>query len=113
MDTIAHKGGGILPNNSWWSMKESWRNKWKNGDPKQGEAFLGSSTVFVLLTDAWHFFQSIMLTCLIAPIAIVSQINVPNVFNNTLITSMLIFVIGKASFSVAFELTWRFLNRKK
>ena len=29
-------------------------NKWKNGDPKQGERFLGSSTIFVGLTDAWH-----------------------------------------------------------
>ena len=52
MDTISHKGGGILPKGKWWSMNESWRNKWKNGDPKQGEAFPGSSTVFVLFTDA-------------------------------------------------------------
>lgn len=32
----------------------SWHNKWKNGDPAQGEAFLGSSTVFVVFTDLYH-----------------------------------------------------------
>ena len=112
MDTIAHKGGGILPNNSWWSMKDSWRNKWKNKDPKQGEAFLGSSTVFVFLTDAWHFFQFIMLTCFSASIAVTTLVDVPVVYNQ-LITSVIIFIIGKVSFSVPFELTWRFLNRKK
>ncbi len=39
MDTIAHKGGGRLPKGIWWDMETSWRNKWKNGDPSQGEAF--------------------------------------------------------------------------
>lgn len=32
----------------------SWRNKWKNGDPTQGEKYLGSSTVFVPFEDLWH-----------------------------------------------------------
>lgn len=27
-----------------------------NGDKKQGEKFLGSSTIFVSLTDGWHLF---------------------------------------------------------
>jgi len=37
-----------------WDNSVSWRNKWRNGDPEQGEAFLGSSTVFVWTTDALH-----------------------------------------------------------
>ncbi len=32
----------------------SWVNKWKNGDPKQGEKFFGSSTFLVWTTDGWH-----------------------------------------------------------
>jgi len=51
-------------NSKWWNPKESWKNKWKNGDPAQGEAFLGSSTVFILFTDAWHFFQFLFLSFL-------------------------------------------------
>lgn len=34
--------------------EDQWRNKWKNGDPNQGEAFLGSSNVFVWTTDFKH-----------------------------------------------------------
>lgn len=32
----------------------SYLNKYKNHDPAQGERFIGSTTVFVSLTDAWH-----------------------------------------------------------
>jgi hypothetical protein len=41
----------------------SWKNKWQNGNPEEGEAYPGSSTVFVLFTDAWHLFQFLMFTC--------------------------------------------------
>ena len=41
---------------NFWNPATSWKNKYKNGDPKQGEAFLGSTTIFVSLTDAWHLF---------------------------------------------------------
>ncbi len=37
-----------------WDNSISWQNKWRNGDPQQGEAFPGSSTVFVWSTDALH-----------------------------------------------------------
>ncbi len=40
----------------YWVKSKSWVNKWKNGDPKQGEKFWGSSRWFVLFTDAWHLF---------------------------------------------------------
>lgn len=46
-----------LINQRYWYPVFSWMNKWKNGDPKQGERFLGSSTIFVGLTDAWHTFK--------------------------------------------------------
>lgn len=32
----------------------SWKNKYKNGDPQQGEAFPFSSTLLVSQTDLWH-----------------------------------------------------------
>lgn len=53
-----------LPNQQWWDPKKSWTNKWKNGDPRQGEAFFLSSTMLVALTDAWHAAKTIMLQCI-------------------------------------------------
>jgi hypothetical protein len=41
----------------------SWKNKWKNGDSKQGERFLGSSTFLVWTTDLWHLLKTLMLIC--------------------------------------------------
>lgn len=54
----------------WWNPLTSWKNKWKNGDPSQGERFWGSSRWFVRFTDAWHFFQGMMITCLMLSIVL-------------------------------------------
>ena len=40
-----------------WDPEISWKNKYKNGDPKQGAKFPFSITLLVGLTDAWHFFK--------------------------------------------------------
>lgn len=48
--------GKIKGNPLFWHKNKSWKNKWKNGDKKQGEKFFGSSRWFVLFTDAWHLF---------------------------------------------------------
>jgi len=55
---------------SFWNPDISWRNKWKNGDPEQGERFLGSSTFLDWTTDGWHLFQFIMLTAFQLAIAL-------------------------------------------
>ena len=52
--------GRFNDNSSWWDWRVSWKRKWKEGSTTQ-ERFLGSSSVFVFVTDAWHFFQQIML----------------------------------------------------
>ena len=41
-------------NPQYWNPDLSWRNKYLNGDPAQGEKFPGSSTIFVSLTDGYH-----------------------------------------------------------
>lgn len=48
----------------WLNPYYSWRNKWKNGNKEEGEAFLGSSTLFVFSTDAWHLMQFVQLNTL-------------------------------------------------
>ena len=46
-----------------WDPAISWRNKYKNGDPKQGRAFFGSTTFLVLFTDAWHLLKFAQMAC--------------------------------------------------
>lgn len=40
-----------------WYPPISSKNKYKNGDPKQGPKFPFSTTLLVGLTDGWHFFK--------------------------------------------------------
>lgn len=51
-----------------WNPAESWRNKWKNGNRSEGEAFLGSSTIFVWVTDAWHLFNTFRIIMYVAAV---------------------------------------------
>lgn len=37
----------------------SWRNKYKNGDPAQGERFFGSTTFLVWTTDLYHLSNTV------------------------------------------------------
>jgi len=58
-------------NPSFWNPSVSWKNKWKNGNKSEGERFLGSSTIFVSLTDAWHLFKSIMMNSIRISVVII------------------------------------------
>jgi len=53
-----------VKNEQWFNPSLSWRNKWKDGHPDKGEKFLGSSTIFVFVTDFWHFCKFLMLLCI-------------------------------------------------
>lgn len=55
---------GFTANDLFWDPDVSWQNKWKNGDPAQGEAFPLSSTALVWATDAWHLAQTVHLAAL-------------------------------------------------
>lgn len=46
-------------NRQWWNGQISWQNKYRNGDPAQGPAYFGSTTIFVAPTDAKHTFGTI------------------------------------------------------
>ena len=41
-----------------WDNQISWRNKYRNGDPAQGRAYLGSTTWLAWTTDAYHLFRT-------------------------------------------------------
>lgn len=54
----------------WFNQSQGWKNKYKDRDPSKGPAFFGSTTFLSWVTDAWHFFQMLMLTSLQFAIAI-------------------------------------------
>lgn len=86
---------------SYWSKSESWTRKWKHGDRNLGEAFPGSSTVFVFITDAWHLAQFFFLNSLFALIVI----------RETMVSTIVDFLILSVAFRVVFELSYRAIRR--
>lgn len=46
-------------NENFWNPAYSWKNKWKNGDPSQGEKFFGSTGILVATTDGTHLWGSV------------------------------------------------------
>lgn len=58
-ETVVHHPDRIPDgwNKRFWGP-DSWRNKYKGGDPSRGAAFPGSTTVLVWTTDAKHLFGS-------------------------------------------------------
>lgn len=83
----------------------SWKNKYKDKDPKNGANFLGSTTVFVFLTDAWHLSNFIKLSCFQLAIAINFADNLLNIF--------IYFLVFKIVHNVVFELFYSKILVKK
>lgn len=49
-----------IQNEQWWNPGLSWKNKYRDYDAgDKREAFLGSRTLFVWTTDAWHLAQTV------------------------------------------------------
>lgn len=63
-------------NQKFYNPTISWINKWENVELRK-EKFLGSSTIFVFTTDAWHLFKFFRNTLLFIglPIITIGQIN--------------------------------------
>ncbi len=45
-------------NDGFWDPAKSWKNKYRNNDPRQGEKFPGSTTFFAFTTDAYHLLRT-------------------------------------------------------
>jgi len=87
-----------LKNQKFWNPEISWMNKWKEGDKNLGERFLGSSTIFVFLTDAWHFFKFIHNQTLFLGLLFISGLSLHYI---------LWFVIARIVFGLAFSLIFK------
>lgn len=95
--------------NLWFNPSESWKLKWKNGDPFQGERFPGSSTIFVWITDAWHFFQMMMLSAFQISIILAILLNI----KITILIGIIIFTSMKVIYGGIFELFWKYIWKIK
>ena len=97
----------------WWANpKVSYKNKWKNhSNSEDGEKFPGSSTIFVFITDLWHFAQSFMITFFVLGVLFYDSIVV--IKGYPLVSLLIDFVILKGVFSLTFELFWSKILKKK
>ncbi len=56
-------------NDQFWQPELSWRNKWKDGDPANGPAYFGSTTILVWTTDGYHLSRTLQKSFICAAIA--------------------------------------------
>ena len=99
---------------NWFNPIDSWKNKYKNRDPKQGPAFFGSTTFFVWITDAWHFFQMIMLSSFIMCIVLsLNYILPPMPTINIICADIIMFAIIKFLFGLVFQLFFDVIFKKR
>lgn len=87
---------------NWFDPNISWQSKWKNGCPSQGEAFFGSSTFMVWVTDGWHFIQKLYLTVIFLMV----------ILYHPFIGFWQDFLIMYFVFTVSFETFYRLLKRE-
>ena len=93
-------------NSQFWQPDISWKNKWRSGNPSNGEAFPGSSTIFVGLTDGWHLCNAINKTAIIGAICFkIGAKKQPFKYY------LLDFVIYSAAYSAGFWCTYELLSK--
>lgn len=93
----------------WWNPDTSWKLKWKNGNPSEGEKFPGSSTIFVRFTDGFHFFQGLFLTFMFT-----AMVLYPHAIDTSWSWWILLHFAGiYAVFTGSFEIIYRLLTPKK
>ena len=111
-DTISFKFGISKFSNlpySYWNPVISWKNKYKNGDKKQGEKFLFSTTALCFTTDAWHLFNFLQYSFFTLAILTFPDFNF---LPYALIDFIAAFFILKLTFSSGFTLgyNWIFIK---
>jgi hypothetical protein len=82
---------------TFWNPNLSWVNKWKDSSAKQ-EKFLGSSTIFVFTTDAWHLFKFFRNTFLFIGLPLLSFGSM-----NIILAAILARVIYGLVFTICFD----------
>lgn len=84
-----------------WNPSLSWRNKWKNGDPAQGEKFFLSSTLLVGLTDGYHLLRTGRNVFIVTGIAI--KIDEKKKWYKYLIDGLIVYTSYNMGFNLMYE----------
>jgi hypothetical protein len=92
-----------------WDSRISWKNKYKNGIIAKGPKFLGSTTILVTFTDAWHLFKSLNGTFLLIGHALFIYFTYHTSLQ--LFQIFLYLIIGWVIYRQAFEFSYRFLKK--
>ncbi len=82
---------------TFWDPTKSWVNKWKDSSARE-ERFLGSSTIFVFTTDAWHLFKFFRNTFLFIGLPLLSFGSM-----NIILAAILARVIYGLVFTICFD----------
>lgn len=82
---------------TFWDSTKSWVNKWKDSSARE-EIFLGSSTIFVFTTDAWHLFKFFRNTFLFIGLPLLSFGSM-----NIILAAILARVIYGLVFTICFD----------
>lgn len=112
MDTLQfHYGKSAFADKNplFWNPKESWRNKYKGGDPQAGPKFPLSTTWLVFLTDAWHLFQAGMLAANRTALVILASL----VFQFPLWIWIAVWIGLAGLFASGFHLSYTILFKRK
>jgi len=94
----------LLKHEQFWDPDLSWTNKYKWNDELKcwsEEKFWGSSTIFVMFTDAWHLFKT--LTIFFCILAIVSMPDNKDWYYD--------FIVFYVVFTTLFEISYRQLSK--
>lgn len=78
----------------------SWKNKWK--DDLKTEKFIGSSTVFVFITDFWHLLKMLMIVMIAFSI----------VYYNPIYCTLVDILIYYLLFTIPFQITYYYFNKQ-
>ncbi|MBK9357710.1 MAG: hypothetical protein IPN08_10040 [Bacteroidales bacterium] len=92
-------------NDKFWDAKQSAGNKWKNGDYKQGEKFLFSSTALVWTTDGYHLMRTIRNCTMIAAVTI--DIGNKKPFKQYLIEAIIYYFSYTAGFNFTYNVIFK------
>ena len=106
MDTLQfHYNTSIFKNfknHLFWDPYHSWRNKYRDGDPKNGEKFLFSKTLLVGLTDAWHLFKLLRNLFLFIGVFSIFLFSGIGILKSLILTVLMRFIFG-VSFTIAYK----------
>lgn len=112
MDTLQfHFQNSVFYNSihKFWNPKISWLNKYSSISPLTRKKFFKIIPVPVMLTDAWHLFQSIYLTTLFLGILLCPPVSVCDIY---VVRVLISFIVLRLIFGLSFTLFYNKILKK-